>query len=74
MAVVLYSNKIAVRIHKNCTTDGSQVERCEHLVYLAIPSAGGDGLLLGVVETEQAAEVIASAFTSLFGSMHSHVD
>lgn len=38
----------------------------EWLVWLTVPSVGGDGLLLGAVETHEAAVEISSALNRLF--------
>jgi hypothetical protein len=75
--VIPVSNKIKVSVHKNCPDgfDGDVYREpppCEYLVYLAVPKVGGDGLLLGVTETEEAAETIASAISLLFSTMHTH--
>jgi hypothetical protein len=78
--VVPVANKVKVSVHKNCVTpenvlpqhdDGSQT-KCEHLVYLSVPKAGGDGILLGVTESAEAAEQIASALNFVFGLVHTH--
>lgn len=63
-----YSSKrgeilIQVRVEKNCPLGR---EACEHLLSIAVPSAGGDGMLLGVVDSEEAAHKIALAFERLF--------
>lgn len=39
--------------------------RPEHLIFLEVPAAGGDGMLLGVVDSLEAAKAIASALRSL---------
>lgn len=64
MDVVPVKNRLKAAVHTN---------NGEFLVYLSVPVAGGDGLLLGVTETEEAAEAIASQFNSLFGLTHTHV-
>lgn len=79
--VVHVANKIKAIVHRNCVTpdnalhageDNGINERCEFLVYLSVPKAGGDGILLGVAETEEAAETIASAFNFVFSLVHTH--
>lgn len=73
------ANKLKAVVQKQCQPitdldDNVIGERdCEHLVYLTVPAAGGDGLLLGVTDSEQAAEAIASSFNLLFGTAHTHV-
>ena len=77
MDVVHAKNQIKVTVHKNCVPDGTPgetiSERCEYLVYLTVPKMGGDGLLIGVTETPEAAETIASALNTVFGFVHTHV-
>lgn len=70
--IVRTANKVKAVVHKHCP-DESGDTKCEHLVYLTVPAAGGDGLLIGVTETELAAETIASALNSMFGFVHTHV-
>lgn len=73
--VLPVASKLKVAVHPNCkdspTGDGSKV--CEYLVYLSVPKAGGDGLLLGVTETEEAAEAIASTLNLVLSNAHNHV-
>ncbi len=45
---------------------------CEHLISLTAPAAGGDGMLLGVVESKQAAEAIASSLSKLLALISDH--
>lgn len=40
--------------------------RVEQLIWLRVPAAGGDGILLGVCESQQAAVEIGSALQRLF--------
>lgn len=71
MDIVPANLKVKVTVHTHCTgPEGSPP--CEYLVYLAVPKAGGDGLLLGVTETSEAAEHIASALNSVIGLAHTH--
>jgi hypothetical protein len=70
-------NKIRATVHTDCheivAGDGTgTTQHCEYLVYLTVPKAGGDGILLGVSETPEAAEAIASALNSVFGLAHTH--
>ncbi len=69
-------NKIKATVHSNCQAKDPGNARseivCEYLVYLTVPKAGGDGILLGVSETPEAAEAIASALNSVFGLVHTH--
>lgn len=74
--IVPIANKVRVSVSKNCTAipqiDGAAVEACEHLIYLTVPRMGGDGILLGVTETAEAAETIASALSLLLSTAHTH--
>jgi hypothetical protein len=70
--IVRTANKVKATVHVNCTGPHGS-EPCEHLVYLSVPKMGGDGLLLGVTETPEAAEAITSALNSVFGFVHTHV-
>lgn len=78
MDIVHVANKVKVSVHKNCPTgdtaplDTSGHPVCEFLIYLTVPKAGGDGMLLGVCETEEAAETITSALNTVFGLIHTH--
>lgn len=74
---VRVANKVKATVHRDChevvAGDGAGKEHCEYLVYLSVPKAGGDGILLGVSETPEAADAIASALNSVFGMVHTHV-
>lgn len=61
--LVPVKNRLKAAVHTN---------NGEFLVYLSVPAAGGDGLLLGVTETEEAAEAIASQLNLVFGLVHTH--
>jgi hypothetical protein len=74
--IVHVANKVKATVHSNCQfKEPGNVQSemvCEYLVYLAVPKMGGDGLLLGVTETSEAADAIASALNSIFGMVHTH--
>lgn len=80
-AIVPVAQRVKATVHRNCVgsdnaraagEDNGATEKCEFLVYLAVPSAGGDGILLGVAETEGAAETIASVLNSVLSLAHAH--
>lgn len=41
---------------------------CEHLIWLRVPAAGNDGMLLGAVESRLAAETITAALDKILSA------
>lgn len=73
MDIVHVANKLKVAVHKRCPdTVVESADVCEYLIYLSVPKAGGDGMLLGVTETEEAAEAIASTLNLVLSLAHTH--